>query len=187
MNDKLKKVIKNPWVISIGSAIIAFFLISALKSLEADINFVEGIKIIYFYLFNLAKSILLFKASLWIYILVFLVILIIIEFILKFKKSSKPLWLDYKRDHVNGIWFEWDYIKDFNKYKINNLRPICSDCHCELSKGIDDSNLIDKYYLYCPSCQKRFEMINQREINDAKKVIVSRIKKGDFKVTKEDK
>lgn len=185
MSDKFKKIIKNPWVISIGSAIITFFLISALKSFEADINFVEGIKFVYFYLFNLVKSILLFKVYLWVCILVFLLVIIIIEIILRLKKSSKPLWLNYKRDYVNGIWFEWNYIKDFNKYKINNLTPICSDCHCELSKGIDDSNLIDKYYLYCPSCQKRFEMINQREINDAKKVISSRIKKGDFQVAKE--
>lgn len=186
MKNKLKKYKKNPWLIAIIAPIIVFFIISALKSFKADINFVEGVKFVYFSLFDFVTSILLFKVAVWIYLLTFLGILIIIEIILRLKESSKPLWLDYKRDYVNGIWFEWNYIKEFNKYKINNLKPICSDCHCELSKGIDDSNLIDKYYLYCPSCQKRFEMINQRKINDAKKVIESRIKKGKFKVAKED-
>jgi Ca2+/Na+ antiporter len=181
MSNKVKKIMKNPWIITIVGGIIVFLFTSILKSVISDINFINSIKFISLTLFSYGKFILLFKIPIWILILFFIGILIIIYIIFKLD-SEDPPWIRYRRDYVNDMLFTWDYNRNLGKVKIKNLRPICSNCGCELSKGIDHSSAsaIDKHCLYCPNCNKKFKMINKQTLNDVKKIIINRINNDDY-------
>lgn len=112
---------------------------------------------------------LIIELPIWLIILVTIVIFYSRDL---FSHLQHKRFLNYKECEIDSIIWRWDYILcPENKYVLNNLKPHCSLCKCELS-------LDPHEYYYCANQEcdnKEGTRIYKKDNNDIIKVIKKRI------------
>ncbi|MFY9120671.1 MAG: hypothetical protein WAO57_10145 [Syntrophomonadaceae bacterium] len=177
MDHNIIKILKNPWSITVLGGVVVFLLTSILNSLIQNVNFIESAKNIIIFIFEILKSIFIFKVPIWLVIL-FLCGLIFMLYIVSEWKNTAPQWMNYKSDYFFEWLFAWEYSNYLGTMKITGLRPICSKCKCELSLG----SIHYQEILYCPDCGSKYKLLTENTIDDVEKIIINRIKHNNFKI-----
>ena len=147
----MRKWIKSPWGISIGTAIFSLLLTMGYdKAKEKPI--LSTIWNIIVWIWDLIISILNFNLKVWWFILgvgIFILALYIID---KFKKeeSFKPDFYSYREDKVkNWKWtWSWKWNNSKSAWVISDFQAHCPNCDTPM---IDDSSSYGLSY-DCPRC-----------------------------------
>ena len=147
----MKKFLKSPWTISIGSTLLGSLLTVLYDALKGKHVF-STIKAIFTTLYNWIVIFLNFRIKVW-WILLALVALAVGYLILFHNKreqsDERPAFLDYTSDRFSKWKWSWEW--RFNtlekKWQVNDLRPLCPKC--------DTPMLTDRFesFFKCPRCK----------------------------------
>lgn len=136
----MKKLIKNQWVLGIGTTVIGGVLLSFVMDWINKVNWLSTLKAALQFIGHAIVAFLNFELKVW-WILValallFVALVIYVKF-LDTKQESTPIpFLSYTSDSLLGFTWEWEYTKNYEgKYTISNLHPICSKCGMTLRQG----------------------------------------------------
>jgi hypothetical protein len=178
----LKLFLNHPWSLVIGGSIFSYVLPSIIMSITQNISVAMG-------LYNVGKVIIkfivrffLFRIPVWILLSVILGLLFIFILILMIltNKNILPRWKNYTREYYVEWLFEWNYTENvYGDTQINNLRPICTNCRCDLSV---ENDMYNRGYLYCPKCSSKFSLLKHNTLEDLEKVIIRNLKTGEYKL-----
>lgn len=136
----IKKFMKNPWVLGIGTTVIGGVLLSLVMDCIKKIDWLSTLKVVLQFIGNAIVTFLNFELKVW-WVLVatalLIIALIIVSKILDIKEGINPIsFLSYTKDSELGYTWEWTYTKGFDgKYTISDLHPICSKCGMRLRQG----------------------------------------------------
>ena len=136
----MKKFIKNPWVLGIGTTVIGGVLLSFVLDCIKGVDWLSTLKVVVAFIFDTIVAFLNFEIKVWwllVAVALLFVALIIFSKILDAKDKNNPIpFLSYTKDSALGYTWEWEYRKTSDgKYTITNLRPICSKCEMILRQG----------------------------------------------------
>ncbi len=178
--EKIKKFLLNPWTISICGALFSFAL-TLLSDVIRGEQILSTFVLVVEWIWNVIISFLSFDLKVWWVltgvVVIFFGIRICIKILnIKNSSSSEPKFLEYTQDFLLGFKWEWIWEKDFyDKYSIENLQPICTDCDTPLRY-----DLTGFYRLKCLRCN-RFYSGNVPQEDDVKTLIYDNVKKRYFK------
>lgn len=136
----MKKFLKNPWVLAIGSTVIGGVLLSFVLDWIKGVDWLSTLKTVVNFIINAVVAFLNFELKVW-WVLVAIALLfaalIIYSKILDAKQKDTPIpFLTYTKDSMLGYAWEWEYQKTYDgKYSIANLHPVCSKCGMILKQG----------------------------------------------------
>lgn len=175
----MKKFLKNPWTISLGSVIIGF-LLTVLYDLLKGKNILSTVGEIISSIISFFHSFLTFQLKVWWVLVGLIVIICILTIIGKYNESrmsheqeAKPPFVKYTKDTIKGWCWEWRWYKNlYGVYDIENLHPVCSSCGTPLVKSD-----IYKYNFECMRCNKKYSD-NLPELNNIKIYILDSAKRG---------
>lgn len=176
--------------ISVFTAIIVEVVASIIVSLISKINLIDATIIIWKWIYNLIKSIVLFKVPIWVILILIAFFIIIIRIIYNSANNSnysKPWYSDYTKDEYKNVLYSWNYISYYGTIDIENFRPICPNCSGDLIE-------VDRYgnihygspKLLCPNCDKIFHNPNYEETKQAKLFVFNNLKKKQNELKKDD-
>ena len=151
---KLRKIISNPWFITLVGGIIVGALLRIIFKIKVAI------------LFGYIKNALAFKINmpLWsLFLLAIPAVLLIVSFLKNLIeiKDQPPIFVKYTADTFDGIAYRWEWRKTYEgKYQVTNLTPYCPVDKCRLlsrpiTSFIGDVN--NRIGYYCPSCNKEYD------------------------------
>jgi len=174
----MKKFIKNPWVLGIGTTVIGGIILSFVLDWIKGVDWLSTLKAVVKFIVDSIIAFLNFELKVWwvlVAIALIVVALIIIAKSLDAKEKSIPIpFLSYTKDFVLGYNWEWEYSKTYDrKYTISNLHPVCSKCgmllkqsgmygqemkclRCNTTKKWEDHYLTDAQLLIEDNIKKRF-------------------------------
>ncbi len=177
--SKIKKLIRNSWVITIVGGLIVAIILTILQLL-IKLPY-KLMKLIYKFL------IITWNLPVYVIILIFLggIFLPILGLLLhKYLKPKQP-WGRYIKDKFYDINWQWKW----GKNEVIDLIPLCPQCYCELTEEKVYHPVHGKCftgYLRCYHCHFRINM-NQDEtrylanlIEKAKKEIERKIRTGEY-------
>jgi hypothetical protein len=173
-NAKKKTFIQNKPILSaIIAGVVLYFITSLLDTIINKKKFVDGmwdvLKAIGVFFWN----ILIFGIPVWIILILLLVALVLIRFINNTSIDTTPSWKNYTEDNIKEWRFAWSYTHRTNL--IDNLRPICKNCSCELSyKTRINSEYGYGDFLVCPNCNSIFRVPNESDKQDVTNLIIHR-------------
>ncbi len=129
----MKKFVKNPWVLGIGTTVIGGVLLSFVLDWIKDVEWLSTLKDVVDFVVDVIVVFLNFELKVWwvlVAVALIVVALIIISKVLDTKEKSVSIpFLNYTKDSVLGFTWEWEYRKTYDgKYTITNLHPVCSKC-----------------------------------------------------------
>ena len=185
---KKNKEKQNIWLITIIGGTIAglivFIVSTILIALFKNIDFIKSLKFVLKSIFNFIIFIYTLKIHSWVTLLIIIITFLTLHILSRIKKSSStksPVWISYKKEFYKKWLFKWEYEKDNDgDYIINKLRPVCSNCECELNeKKIKDMTYY-KNVLFCPNCEKTFPLVINDIIYDLEKLIIHRINNNEY-------
>ncbi len=133
----VKKFLKSPWTVGIGTGVISGIILTVICDLIKDISVLSTLQTILKFLWSCIVNILNFNIKVWwilIAIAVIFVALLIIAKIYdtKLENNSKSF-LSYTSDYLVGYSWEWTWKKDWDgKYGVENLHPVCTKCKTPL-------------------------------------------------------
>ena len=177
-NQLMKKrnsFLSNPWVIGIGSSLLAVLIIDFVTGTTILPTICNWIGIIITGIFKFLNH--EFKWRLYWLILLFLsgpaITVFILWIIMKIQEGKEELlpdWLKYKKDNFDGIIYKWDYEKDYEgKYVIKRIFAYCPKCECQLVNEI------------CPNCKSSYR--HQLKPNYmVEPLIIHRINKKEYTI-----
>ena len=153
----MKKLLKNPWVLGIGTTVIGGVLLTLANDCIKKVDWLSTLKIVIGFITNAVIAFLNFEIKVWwllVAIAILFVLLVIYVRILDAKEKSNPIpFLSYTTDFVLGYAWEWDYKQGYDgKYTMNNLHPVCSKCGMRLKQGGPYG--LDMECLRCRTTQK---------------------------------
>ena len=136
----MKKFLKNPWVLAIGSTVIGGILLSFVMDWINKVDLLSTLKAALQFMGNAILAFLNFELKVWWVLLalaLLFVALLIYSKILDAKQQDTPIpFLTYTKDSMLGYTWEWDYQKTYDgKYTISNLHPVCTKCGMRLRQG----------------------------------------------------
>lgn len=148
MNQKIKVILKNPWVIS-----AVFFVLSTIP-----IAYFWNVVITFF---NLLWDSIIEKTEVpnWVLIslpmagiaLTIAVLRIITIYNKRKDQNQKTAYLEYTEDTFGTTYYRWTYIANSqNTFIPHNIRGCCKKCKCMLINGG-----------YCPMCKTRTVIVNE--------------------------
>ncbi len=122
--EKIKKILYNPWTITVGSGVIIDILLRVINKILGT-NFPP-----------LIFSFMMFKIPIWTFLLCLGVIFVIRRFGIK-KNANPPEFTKYKKDIFEGTLYKWEYIYDEknDKYEIGKIKAYCADCKFLIVNG----------------------------------------------------
>lgn len=136
----MKKFMKNPWVVGIGTTVISSLLLTLINDWINKVDWLTTLKAVLRFIGNAIVTFLNFELKVW-WLLVALALLfaalLIYVIILDTKQKNIPIpFLSYTTDSALGYTWEWEYRKTSDgRYTINNLHPVCSRCGMILKQG----------------------------------------------------
>lgn len=136
----MKKLLKNPWILGIGTTIIGGVMASLAYDWIKGVDWLSTLKSVIKFIANSIISVLNFELKVW-WVLVAIVLIFAILFIIAKifdvkSENNLPPFLEYKKDSELGFTWEWDYEKSYDgKYSITNLHPVCSKCGMNLKES----------------------------------------------------
>lgn len=147
----MRKFLKNPWTIGVGTTILSVIILRILDNVT-DTKLLLG-------LWNFLKKILLFfntkyTISFWFLILIsFSVFLIfLVYFYLKslfteeIETIQRPNFLNYTSDNFDGVLYKWRYFKNYeDKYSATDFIAYCPKDNCILLHNT--CSICDKHYM----------------------------------------
>jgi NOL1/NOP2/fmu family ribosome biogenesis protein len=184
--NKIKDFLANPWVYTFGAGIFLYLVTTIVNSFIKDINFKDSFIGIAKTIGRVLYIILTFRIYVWILILVIIVFFFIILISAKLKSSNNILaYKDYRYIKYDEWLFTWDYSSSRNGIHINNLRPICMKCRCELSQAENRHwarNGGCKDFFYCPNCNEKYNYIYSSDniLGDIEKIIIYNLNNSKF-------
>ena len=136
----MKKFLKNPWVLAIGSTVIGGILLSFVMDWINKVDLLSTLKSALQFIGSGIVAFLNFELKVWwvlVAVALLFVALLIYSKILDTKQKNTPVpFLTYTKDSVLGYSWEWEYREmSDGKYTITNLHPICSTCGMILRQG----------------------------------------------------
>lgn len=168
--------LRNPWTIGIASPVVAYLITSVIASIASHKGIFSSFWTVAKWIGRVLSFLIFLRIPLWI-ILLGIVLVVVISRLLAFVHEQTKPWRSYKIDYFRDWLFIWDYTKDGF---ISSIQTICSNCRCVLSTrypSFDDN----ADYLYCPNCGANYKSISTQDLNDVEKIIVSRIRSGEYK------
>lgn len=179
--EKIKKILNNQWVVNICAPLIVAGITAFGVSITQKVSLKDSI----FIIVNFVKGILSFKVSIWVMAL-FIIIVFVILYIMSIKSTESdsrkyPDWYyDFKTMSHKEWIFTWNYEIYYDKYEIENLRPICS-CGCEL---VEKDRLRNMYFgvprLVCPNCEKDYSSPEYDTKKEVKHLIEYKIRTNTY-------
>ena len=176
---KMKRLLKHPVIVAIIPVILSFIL-TVLYDMAKNRQLLSTAKNILSFIINCVTSFLQFNIKVW-WIVAAMIIIIGILFILfkignaKNYKQSNPLWIQYRKDSINGWNWEWKWRRDsFGRYYVDDLHPVCNYCGSPLVYGDDFCD-----YLKCVRCNRRFQR-GIPQIDHIKMLISDNVQRGLF-------
>ena len=174
----MKKFVKNPWVVGVGTTVIGGITLSFVLDWIKGVNCMSTFKGAIEFITKYVGAFLNAKLKVWwvlITIALIIVALIIIAKFLDAKEKSTPIsFMSYTKDFVMGFNWEWEYKKLYGgNYTISNLHPVCSKCgmrlkqsgmygwemkclRCNTSQKWEDHYLTDAQLLIEDNIKKKF-------------------------------
>ncbi|NEZ45450.1 hypothetical protein [Paenibacillus alvei] len=161
MKKTLKKIFRHPIGIGVTTAVLSAIISTPIVAYVKSESFSEALVSIFNWLSNLIKSILTFGVPVWVLLLILIVYFKLIKPLSNFiNRNSKPPFLDYTDDVIEGIRWEWEWIDYWGKYDISSrMSAVCINCngylvcknvsyytntleceHCGFKKDIGDRN-----------------------------------------------
>jgi hypothetical protein len=171
--EKLKKFVKNPWVLGIGTTVIGGILLSFVLDWIKGVDWLSTLQIVVTFIFNTIVAFLMFELKVW-WILIAIALIVVALIIVAKVYDTKPKssFLSYTKDTVLGYTWEWEYKKTYDgKYTICNLHPVCSDCGMRLKQSGVYGGHMD-----CLRCNASYEW-DDSYLTDAQMLIEDNIKK----------
>lgn len=131
MKKKLIKVFKHPIGIGVTTAVLSTVISTPIVAAVKSQSFSEALVSIFNWVFNLIKSILTFGVPLWVLLLIIIAYFKLVRPLAKLiERNSKPLFVDYTNDVIEGIRWEWEWINIYGKYDISTkMAAICTNCN----------------------------------------------------------
>ncbi|MFH6947311.1 hypothetical protein ACHRV6_02365 [Flavobacterium sp. FlaQc-51] len=152
------EILKNPWVVGIGTAILSVFLLK-IFDIIASTTILLSLWNIIKRSFNFLLNFFLqqYESPLWFLLLLFvtgiLALLGLLYILSMFEKqnntSKTPPFSNYISDNFEGILYKWTYYINNNKYTITNLTPYCPKDNCII------------YQDACPICKASYYNIKE--------------------------
>lgn len=161
MKKSHKKIFKHPIGIGVTTAVLSTVISTPIVAYVKSESFSEAFISIFNWIINLIKDILTFGVPLWVLMLIVIAYFMLVRPLAKLiEKNSKPQFLDYTNDLIEGIRWEWQWINIYGKYDISTkMAAICTTCngylvfnkhsyytnilgceHCGFKKDIGDRN-----------------------------------------------
>lgn len=176
----MKKIIKSTWTLFLLPVFVT--IIGGLVQAKIEnVNILEGMLNFLKWIFRSIIFILNVNIPLWVLLIIgiiLFIILFIIAIIANNNINHKKWYEDYTDDFYNDIRYAWEYSEVYNKFKIENFRPVCNRCKGEL---IQRENIGNHYYgmkkNYCPNCNIILENPNFEEIETAHIYVTNKLKK----------
>lgn len=155
---KLKKILHNPWTVSIGATVISALILNFAAVLTGTNIFGVLFKIVVS-IIRYGQSILRHKFSVGtILIICFVIIILLILFkrwrIWKVARNVPP-YLVYTEDIFQNIYYRWEYGFLDGKYRIGNIQAYCPTCKCRIVRR------------ECQACKTVFIDVKDREQSEA--------------------
>ena len=171
----IKKLLSNPWAISILSPILVAIIISIYTALSKKINFLDALQLLSKTFFAWIISFFTFSVPIYIILIVLILLLIALKIyveISEVKTNNSPKWLTYTKTHYKNWIIRWEYRLDYNnKYHIENLRPICQ-CGCELTVKDRYKNTYYSIGIFvCPKCGNTYPPLEDDTLEDFNKIL----------------
>jgi hypothetical protein len=168
---KIKKFLNNQWTIGIGTGLTVSFIILIINSVIQRISILQSIYSILSLIIKFVWCVLTFGIPVWLLIIVGLTLILILKII----PEPQEQWEKYTLGYYKNWLFEWSYVEDaFGQTRINNLRPVCTKCRCDLSTNYHE--------LYCPKCSNKYYILESNTLSDLEKVIIGNLKTGEYKL-----
>lgn len=153
----MKKVLKNPWTIGIGTTLLGFLLTVLYDVIKGENVF----STIWGVLTGIGRAVLYFlniDLKVWWVITGLIAVVIILCFFVKYQESKSkhdertdPPFFQYTNDRIQGWNWEWTWKKNmFDEYEIDNLHPVCEKCGTPLVRS---ENYL---HLECMRCNKQY-------------------------------
>lgn len=175
---KIKKWLKSPWGISIGTAIFSFLLTLGYDIVK-DKPIFSTIWVVLKKIGRLIFAFLNFEFKVW-WIITGIIILIGIVYLLYrvSEKSEKenPDFLKYQSGHFQHWQWSWDW--RWSNYKqawcVSNLIAHCPKCDTEMA---DYSDFFDGVRFVCPRCNYKAVGNECDQAGNVERVIIDNIKR----------
>ncbi len=154
----MKKFLKNPWTISMGSVFFGF-LLTVLYDLIKGKNIFSTVGGILSNVITFLLSVMNFRLKVWWVLIGLIVVFLILCLIARYNESKtiqaeqeKPPFFKYTKDQIKGWNWEWRWYKNlYGQYDIEDLHPVCSSCGTPLVRS---DNI--EYNLECMRCNKKY-------------------------------
>lgn len=181
MKNKLKKFFMNPWTVTIGGGLILSVILSVINDFVKKEQVFSTINTILSTICKVLLEILNYRIKVW-WLLVGIIILILIIFIFvryldyTHRNSIEPEFLEYTQDIILGYTWKWNWQKDiYGKYYIENLCPICSQCHTPLIEELIGYGIHYK----CLRCNREYYE-NMPDFDNVKMMIADNVRRKYF-------
>lgn len=182
MLKKIKEILNNQWVVNICAPLIAAAIPTVWISITQKVNLKDSI----FIIVNFVKNILSFKISIWVMAIFIIIVFAILYIIMSIKSTESnsrkyPDWYyDFKTMNHKEWIFTWNYKIYYDKYEIENLRPICS-CGCEL---VEKNRIRNTYFgvprLVCPNCENDYSSPDYDTQKEVKHLIEYKVRTNNY-------
>jgi hypothetical protein len=164
----LKKIFGNPWIVGIGTGVIATIISTLITSNVTNQNIWISLGVVFIFIWNLFKILILFRIPIWLLISISILLVFVFKIISTIKSG---VFKTYTTEWYKNWQFTWNVNLSFRdrSWSISNLRPICT-CGCELSryeKNYDQH----EWYIYCPACGKKYQYCFSEDYEDAQKYV----------------
>lgn len=178
----MKKILKNPWVLGIGTTVIGGVLLSFILDWIKGVNWLSTLKTVVKFIVNIVSTILNFELKLWWILLgigIIIVALIVISKIYEAKQESgDPEFLSYKEDYFGSWRWSWDW--RFNKYDMkwhiddDSVVAHCPKCDTPMFHDYHDTAF------ECPRCQFKTDYRSKHKTRrDVKVLIIDNLNRKD--------
>ncbi|WP_136603820.1 hypothetical protein [Paenibacillus dokdonensis] len=174
----MKDFFKHPIVAGTITAFITLAITTPIVAYTRSISFSKSLKAIWDWIVET----LTFGIPLWI-ILLIIVIILTARRIFRSSPESKPEFLNYTNDVIEGIKWEWSFYTYGGKYDFNANTPIpiCKNCNGYLVLDYDDYHNLK---LRCENCTYK-KQLSEWEFSDyqnkIKREIMRRIRTNSWK------
>lgn len=150
----MKKFLKNPWTISVVTAIFSF-LLTVFYDLIKGKQILSTVSSLLNTIWSAVISFFNFELKVWWVLIGIVCLFAILWCISKYYdyKDNDPPFITYTQDSIQGWNWQWIWQKDlYGKYDIKNLHPVCSKCDTPLV----NSNRFDAS-LECLRCGHKYK------------------------------
>lgn len=130
---KLKKILRNPWTIGIGTSIISALILKFID-IFAGTNIFGVLLEVAVLVLKYIQTILEFRLSVGGICIICLAVSLLVLFKRRLNREKKndPLYFAYTEDVFQGIAYRWEYNFIKGRYCIGNTQAYCPACRCRI-------------------------------------------------------